>query len=210
MFKPVMAAMSAAFLAASANAADHVLDTTPDDTPDGTVVFTLTVPYELTDVSPDARAVFMTCRMSVDYPGPGGIENFEPRQYMQTRNFEESTIGADGFRDVSGEFVYIFDIPAEKASDMLRPEHEGRYQCDTSLRDNVEGRAGRSIHFAETTYPYWAAGVSGGRVAGKLLAPPEEQSGPQNLKIDPDLVKRPRIPGTSPRLTQPPKKEGDQ
>ncbi len=207
MKRTISASVAAMLLTASASAQerDYTLDTAPAASPDGMVIFTLTVPYELSDVHPDAVSFSMSCSVLISYPRGGETYNSQTFSDERTIDLTASPLSPDGARDLSGELVFQLEVPADKAADMLNSANRASYRCDAAMDEDPSTPVTYTVSDDRSGDMSRPAAVRGrgsgsysyGAVWGDIILPAgaESDAPPRlNRPVDPSILPRPKLP----------------
>lgn len=193
-------------IALPAAAQDHTLDLAEDPNPDEEVVFTITVPYELSDVDEMVTTFGLHCSISACLPRNNGTGAFNCRNFVENvgTDITGTPVSADGYRDVSGEISIDIAVPYEQVQSMRLPGARANYKCDPRMgiggvRLGVRNVGGDEVD--NLSAPIWSRGTGNGRVRGDIVlpGPPDGKPVQANEDIDTSVIppRDPALP-TSP------------
>lgn len=209
-FTAAFAALAAgAALALPSAAQDYTLDLSEDPSPNDEVVFTFTLPYELNDLDEMVTTFSFRCQVSVGLPRDAGGATFNFTNFRSRTGVDlsETPVGADGYRNASGEVVVEVPVPHDQVEKMRLPESGNWYQCTPAIAIGgltygiyeIQGDEAGNLSF-----PDWARGTGNGVVSGKIVLPAPRDPTPAQVEdgVDTSVVtpQRPALPRTTPRL----------
>ncbi|WP_370234418.1 MULTISPECIES: hypothetical protein [Henriciella] len=170
----------AAALALPALAQDHTLDLTEDPSPNDEVIFSLEVPYELSDVDEMVTTFSYQCSIDIGLPRNGtATYNFVNFIENAGTDITGTPLSADGYRDVSGSITVDIAVPLEHVQKISVPGALASYKCEPRMAIGglqLGVRAVYGDHSEDLSAPAWSRGVGAARVSGDLVLPGSSSS----------------------------------